>query len=170
MKNDIYVWLYTLFACGCVTSIIMFLMPDDKSRGIAELGCSCIMILALMLPLTKFDLNSYLSDLSLYSKQMNEEIVLKQSVADEIHKEIIEERFEEYILNEAELQALKLESISVDIMQDENNNYIPVQVSYYSNELVPENFMEQIEVQLGIPKERQRTYETSGNHQQNIDS
>ena len=170
MKHDIQLWLYTLFACGCITSVILFLMPDERNRGIAELGCSCVMIFALISPLTKFDLNRYLADLSLYSQEMNEEIVLKEKAADEIHKEIIEERLEEYILNEAESREIKLESIAVDILHKENGQYIPAQVVYYSNDPIPENFMGHIEAQLGVSKERQIIYEATENDWKTNDS
>lgn len=162
MNNDINLWLYTLFTSGCITSFILFLMPDDRSRQIVELGCSCIMIFALMMPLKNIDLNNYLSALSIYSKQINEEIGFKQAAADEISKEIIEGQFEEYILNEAEAQGIKLESVSVDTVQNEDSNYFPMQVFYHCKGTVPESFLEHIETQLGISKERQKTYEVTG--------
>lgn len=165
MKSDIHLWLYTLFACGCITSMILFLMPDDRSRQIAELGCSCIMILALMMPLTKFNLNNYLSILSTYSQQVNEEMIDKQEAADEMNKSIIEERFEEYILKEAESQEIKLDSVSVVVVQNEDATYIPDQVFYRSDDSIPIEFKKHIETQLGVSVERQKIYEVTGNTQ-----
>ena len=165
MKNELNLWLYTLFASGCITSMILYLMPDERSRQIAELGCSCIMIFALLMPLKNSELDDFLSALSICSEEINDEIALKQVAVDEINKEIIEEQFEEYILNEAESQNIKLNSVSVNIAPYEDGSYIPEQVFYYCEGSVPELFLEYIEGQLGVSKERQITYEDSGNHQ-----
>lgn len=162
MKFDMNTWLYTLFACSCISSMILYLSPDDRSRGIAEMGCTCVMILALIMPLSNLDLEDYLSDLSEYRERVSEELAFLQSSADEINKEIIEQRTQEYILNEAESQGIKLSAALVEAVQSEEGDFIPAQVSYYSESMVPEQFIHSIETQLGIPKERQITYETTG--------
>jgi len=161
MKSDIYLWLYTLFVCGCITSMILFLIPDERNRQIAELGCSSVMILALMMPLTEFDINDYLSNLSSYNQQINDEIADKHEIAGEMNKAIIEQQLEEYILKEAEVQQIKLDSVSVAVMQYDNIDYIPTQIVYYSDYSIPIAFLDFIEEQLGVSKERQMIYEAT---------
>jgi len=161
MNQTIYLWLYTLFSCGCITSILLYILADHKSKDLIEMGCSCVMLIVLFMPLTRIDLSDYLTSFSEYSNKVKEEYSFDAIYDDDIYKEIIEHNYEEYILNEARAQGISVKSVEVEAIRDEESNYLPSSISYTSDEAIPDNFMHQISTQLGVPIERQNANEAT---------
>lgn len=166
IENEVNTWLYTLFVCGCFTSVILYITPNGKNRSVVEVGCSCVMILALILPFRYFNLGKYYDNLTEYTKQLNEEIVLKQASVNQLYKEIIEQEYAEYIFNEAESKNILLESVSVKAIPNDDENYVPYSVLYLTNGTIPDDFLKHIEMNFGVSQERQRVYEDTGKYQE----
>ena len=164
MRDGLYTWIYSLLVCGCLTSIIMFLAPDGKVKTIVETGCSCVMFLALINPLLQIHIDEYIGELASFSVQVKEEYSSKIIAFKDFNKEIIEQKFEEYIMNEAENHDVVLNSVKVNVSVTEENIVTPNEIVYESDVSIPTHFYERIESQLGVPMERQRINEIAKDH------
>ena len=74
---------------------------------------------------------------------------------DEKFKAFIEEQYRAYILNEAKSYGVSLTEAKVTAVQDENENWIPYEVFYTTDQLIDDEFMKHISNELGIAEERQ---------------
>lgn len=164
MNKELYEWIYSLLICGCMTSVILFLSPDDRNRTVIETGCSCVMFLALIIPLLQIDLDEYLSSLEAFSKQIEEQQNASNITFTEMNKELIEQKYAEYILNEAEGDNLKVKSVQVNTVENTEGLLIPNEVIYHCDSAIPNSFLTYIEEQLGVPVERQNIHEITGDH------
>lgn len=167
MEKEIGLWINTLFVSGCILSVILYLSPNEKSRSILEIGCSCVMIFALVIPLNGLRLNDCLNEFKKFQTTIENELALKEISSDALQLKIIEKELEEYILNEAERYPISLKTVTVTVLADESEQYAIESISYDVHDAVPYDFLVQMKEQLGVPIERQIVYEHSRDHQEN---
>jgi len=159
VEIELYRYIYTLLICSCITSLVLYLSPDDPKKDILEIGCSCVMFLAFVSPLFSFDYENYTSSFSKFVSQLDNVYFLQEDFTVNATKEIIEDQYGEYILNEAVLHNIDLSSVSVITIHDSEGNWIPYKVVYNSTKEIPHNFKTHISICLGVPEERQTTDE-----------
>ena len=156
MLND---WLRTMLFCGGICALLLYLCPDGKIKGLMESGCVCLMLLSVLSPIRGTKLADY-KDLTRYFQQEISQYEATDAILDStVMEQVIKEEYASYILHEASGQGIPLERVSVELLRTEDGVWIPDALTYYSTYEIPASFQIQMTQMLGIPLERQYTYE-----------
>ena len=159
MGELLYSWLYSLLASGCICSLFLFLNIDGKWKGLLETGCACIMLLTFVSPFTdgshKETLNGYFEKWT--SIELNEQMNEQYSI---FNQSYMEGEYRTYILNEAAKSGVTINDVMVDTVLDENGLWVPAEIVYVSDAIVPDAFKARIHNDFGITEERDGMHES----------
>ena len=85
-------------------------------------------------------------------------------MANDFTKQVMEQEYEAYITSRAEELGITLTHVSIDTQETTDGYWIPYSISYQSDLPIDQSFAREIEMNLGIPQERQKQYETTFTH------
>jgi len=156
-----YQWINTLLVSGCICAFVLYICPEGKIKGLLEVGCASVMLLALISPLSGVNLWSYAVSLSEYRAQLERQEKFNQDAVETLSRQVIEQEYATYILSEASVQNVEIQTVEITAQINEDGIWIPYEAVYQADGEVPESFTAHITTQLGIPKERQHTYENT---------
>lgn len=165
MTTELYTWIYSLVSCGCLSSIVLFLYPESRSKGLVETGCTCVLIIALLMPLISNDIAKYESSFDDFYDEIDETRMRLDDSRLNFNKYLIESELDEYVLNEANALGVNLLSVTVRTHEDEYGVMVPYEIEYESLAPIPNSFLIQMETDLGVATERQKVYEVTGDNQ-----
>lgn len=157
----LYQWINTLLVSACICSLILYICPNGKMKELLEIGCSSVMLIALISPLSRVHIQNYASDLAEFRNHILAQEQITEEIAETLSRQVIEQEYAAYIINEARAQSILLHAVTVTVCQD-SGNWIPYEVIYIADTQIPDEFKSHIKTQLGIPKERQHTNESTG--------
>ena len=155
--NQWQTYLYCLFISGFICSTLLFLQGNTSAKSGFETACACVMLIVFLFPLTNFDLTESLNECSFSSAdEMNAKIY---SATDDYTRQVMEQEYRAYIFSRADEFGIVLTDIGIDMEKDKNGYWIPCSVIYGAESSIDATFFNQIEMDLGVPVERQNTYE-----------
>ena len=153
-------WTHTLLCTGAACAVLLYLCPDGRIHGMMETGCACVMLLALVSPLSRLDIDAYAEMLSEYRHQIEGQEQQTILTVQQVNQHVMKREYEAYIINEAALHNFSVISVDVEISESEGGYWIPYAVSYITEQEIPASFLQFVETQLGIPVERQSIHAT----------
>lgn len=149
-------WIHTLLCTGAICAVLLYLCPDGRIRSMMETGSSCVMLLALVSPLSQLDIDAYAETLAEYRQQLELQEQRTISAVQRVNEHVMEREYEAYIINETVSHDLFVTSVDVEVSENQDGYWIPYAVTYITDQDIPASFLQHIEIQLGIPKERQK--------------
>lgn len=162
MEEMLHNWVYGVACAGALCGVCMYLCPEGRVKNVLQMASACVMVLTLFAPLLKLDMGEYAGLLTEYREQVQEVTAVSGDTADRLNRLVIEQEYREYILDKADSQGVALTDVSVGVTWDADGYWAPWSVEYISADgTVAESFVEEIEKELGIPKERQSLCETN---------
>ncbi len=153
MVDLIVQWLRTLLICGCICGLIVFLCPSGQIKSILKTGSTCVMLIALISPLTQVHASRYTSSIENFRESIAAQEDALQTSLKQINRSVIEQEYCAYILNEAEMQNIHIDSVEVETEWSNEGYWAPVSIIYRTASDIPESFKTQIVTQLGIANE-----------------
>lgn len=157
MVDLIVQWLRTLLICGCICGMMIFLCPSGPIKSILKTGSTCVMLIALLSPVTQIHAKQYTSSVEDFRESIAAQEEALQSSLKQINRSVIEQEYCAYILNEAEQQNIHIESVEVETTWSDEGYWTPVSVTYPTSSDIPASFKSNIITQLGIANETTST-------------
>ena len=158
--NQLQTYLYSLFISGLVCSILLFVQGNATKRSGLETGCACVMLAVFLFPLVSYGTSTTYStpETNLIGNDADSSIYI---MANDFTKQVMEQEYEAYITSRAEELGITLTHVSIDTQETTDGYWIPYSISYQSDLPIDQSFAREIEMNLGIPQERQKQYETT---------
>lgn len=162
MQDFLHNWVYGVACAGCLCAVCMYLCPEGRVKNVLQMASACVMVLTLFAPLLKMDMAGYAEMLTEYREQAQEVSNISGETAERLNRMVIEQEYREYILDKADSQGIALTDASVGVTWNEGGYWVPCEAEYVCGSgAVTQAFLEEVEKELGIPKERQNVCETN---------
>ena len=150
-------WIVGLAASALLTGAALALTPRGRVRNVLKLVTGAVMVIALVSPLTRFNLDLF----SVNAEQLREQLRAVQSnvaqAGNELSRDVIEQECAAYILDKAQGLGIKLEAVSVTAKWGDEGVFYPYE-AHITARLSPDEkgaLARAIEAELGIAPERQ---------------
>ena len=148
-------YLLSVSVCAFLVSLMIAILPEGGVKKVGNLIGALLMILAVVAPIAKIDVNRIAKSVTMFDMRTEEIRTGIEIQNRSVLSEVISERIETYILDKAEEIGV---SISAEITLDEEGGY-PYPVYVLIKGAVSEEdkvYLEYlIERDVGIPPERQ---------------
>lgn len=150
-------WVMGLVGAALLSAIAGALTPEGKVKAVTRLVCAAVTALALVSPAVKFDTSAYSKTLTLYRERERELTAEVSEKGGRLSRSIIESECEAYILDKAGNLGSPVRSAHVTAKWSGDGFWYPYEVRIESDGRAEADaeLSYGIEVNLGIPKERQ---------------
>ena len=156
MITLIRTWIMGLVGAAMLSGIALVLTPESAAKRVLELVAGTALILALIAPVTELDFSEFSMNLAFYRDNL---AGYEQSITetnDRLSRTIIEEECAAYILDKAQVMGGAVSSARVTVKWGDEGCWYPYEIYIEtSGEGTMPELSRIIEVDLGIPKERQ---------------
>lgn len=145
----------------CTLSVLfglaMTAAPEGGVKRVMAILCSVILIVVIISPIAKLDIDSYELAKARYSLREEELCRHGQEMNRQLGRLVIEQQYEAYIMDKAKEMSLVLDGVEVETEWSEEGFWLPYSVQIFiSNESNAQSSLnQQIMTELGIPYERQ---------------
>lgn len=149
-------YLLSVVVAAMITSIVLHIKkPQSTYYGILRLLCGMFLSITVLNPFIKLRIEDILVYRDFLSVDAQEAVSLGESIAQGQRNEIIKQRIETYILDEARLLGASLE---IHVVLDEENLGVPEEVELSGNiaPLAKLRLSKIIAEEIGIAEEDQR--------------
>lgn len=150
LRNYLLALLISAFICSVLTA----LHSHTPVKQMISAGCTCVMLITLLSPLTVDTLDSRFS-FSSYISDFEEALLSANKKSDSYTARVMEQEYEAYIISRANDQSIIIHSADVECRKTNDGLWIPFSVSYESRTPITASFKQEVEQTLGIPMERQ---------------
>lgn len=158
MSEILNQWVKNLCVAAIITGIAMTLTPKGRVRDVLRLVCGLAMVMALISPLTRLDMDGYAISLARYREEYQQYYDQTQEKSDRLVRSVIEQECATYILDKAQLVGLRVTSAEVTAKWgDEEKVWYPyeVYIEFEGDISQTSGLADTIEADLGVPRERQ---------------
>ena len=142
---------------SCFFGAAVSFIPERGIKQIAELLCTCILIICILEPFADFDWTTLSTEMALVRN--NEKMITDKSEETKrsLSKSATEEEYSSYILEKAERKGIILTNVNVEVRWSDEGIWIPWRTYIECKETGAKinGLSETIEAELGVPKERQ---------------
>ncbi len=160
MTSVIGEWALALCAAAAVCAAALALCPEGKVKRVLRTVCGGVMVLALVSPAARLDIDAYASAIARGREEAAAVTGGAEETKNSLERAIIESECAAYILDKAGSLGASVSSAAVGARWDEAGCWVP-----YSAQLIAGSrssaLARAIETELGIPEERQ-SWEVSG--------
>ena len=150
-------WIVGLAASALIAGLALGVTPKGRVRSVLKLVTGAVMMIALVSPLTRFDLGLF----SVNAEESREQLQTVQGNVDEaggrLSRSVIEQECAAYILDKAQGLGIQVEAVSVTAKWGDEGVFYPYE-AHITAQLSPDQksaLEEAIEAELGIAPERQ---------------
>ena len=162
MQTVLHDWVWGVACAGGLCALCMYLCPEGRVKRVLQMASACVMVLTLYAPVMQWDMNGYAEILAVFREQRALLTGQAEDMSERLNRVVIEEEYCEYIWDKATQCGVSLEEVSVRAVWNEGGYWVPHETTYTAREgSVTQAFLEEIEMDLGIPKERQKICETN---------
>lgn len=157
MAEALREWIVSIICTAAFCSLAISLTPKGRVHSAVKLICGVAMILSIINPLAKLDFKEYSRQLRKYNDNASELIDSANSYSDKLNRLYIQDECAAYILDKAENNGAKLDSVSVNAEWSTEGYWYPVSadIDYSCSDDIKQVLERTIEAELGIAKERQ---------------
>ncbi len=140
-------------SCGAILCII----PDGGCRNVSRILCTAVLIICILEPLVEFDFDTYAVQSALVREHESAFAAEAKGIQDELTRSVIEQRYEEYILDKALELGISDIELKISTVWDVHEIWVPysIELSGAWDKTQRGKLETIIRDDLGIPVERQ---------------
>lgn len=161
METILHNWVCSVAVAGGLCAVCMYLCPAGRVKYVLQMASACVMVLALFSPFFRLRSDDYASILAAYREQSTAVMSVTDDSAERLNRMVIEREYAEYIWDKAQTYGLTMAEVEVRAVWDNGGYWVPHEAVYTTADLVPEEFLQEVTKELGIPEERQKVRETN---------
>lgn len=157
MAEALREWIASIICTAAFCAITISLTPKGRVHTAVKLICGLAMVLSVISPIVKLDFKEYSRFLKKYNDNAAAFVESANDYSDKLNRLYIQDECAAYILDKAENNGAKLESVSVKAEWSTEGYWYPVsaEIEYNCSYEKISELERAIEAELGIAKERQ---------------
>lgn len=143
---------------SCFFGTAVSLIPEKGTKQIAQILCTCILVICILEPFSSFNWTAFSTELALYRENERKLTENTERTRQALNRAVIEEEYTSYIFDIAEKRGVIPEKVKVEVIWSDEGIWIPEGTYIECKETGADidTLSGQIEAELGIPKERQQ--------------
>lgn len=151
MLDTVRAWLSSAVAAAFLTAAAQSLLPEGAARKAAGLAGGLAMVCVLLSPLTGLEFRSVSAAYADCAGEIESRRADLQARSDEALERLIAQRAEAYISDKAAQMGA---ACAVRVLVERNGDGVPVPAGAVLTGACPPELADELERELGIPKER----------------
>lgn len=162
MQSVLHDWVWGVACAGGMCALCMYLCPEGRVKRVLQMASACVMVLTLYAPVLQWNMDGYAEMLAAFREQRAMLTGQAEEKNERLNRMVIEGACCEYIWDKATQCGVVLEDVTVRAVWNDGGFWVPHETTYTVGEgSVTQTFLEEIEMDLGISKERQKIRETN---------
>ncbi len=156
----------------CVLSVFcgaaLRLAPEGAVRRVTSVLCTAVLLLCVLGGIRALDFDSYALEQGILREQEQRFRIAAEESRQRLDRLVIEQELQTYIQNKAEQRGLRILELETGLTWRTEGLWIPhaLSVSYAGPHEQAERLAEELEAELGVPRERQRWSEYGADQEQ----
>lgn len=142
------------------SAVACSIAPENTVKTVLNILSSVILMLIILKPMTSLDMSQYASSLAKYREMEQQLTVDAEDMQERLNRLVIEKEYEAYIKDKATEMNIELAEINIKLEWDTHGYWMPVavEIGYTNKQDEISKMIDLIEVQLGLPEEKQHWY------------
>lgn len=156
----------------CVLSVFcgasLRLAPEGPVRRVLSVLCTAVLLLCVLGGVMALDFDSYALEQGALREQEQRFRLSAEENRQRLDRLVIEQELNSYIQNKAEQRGLRVPQLETELIWRTEGLWVPhaLSASYVGSAEQAERLAEELEAELGVPRERQRWSEYGADQEQ----